>query len=359
MLFASLKQFFFILKKSFQQFLAEGCMSQAAALTYTSLLSLVPLLSVSFVIISAFPLFKNIGVQIQDFIFIHFVATSGQTIETYLTHFVDQTKNLSAIGFLSLFLVAILMMFNLEQSFNAIWHVPSRKKGIPVFLLYWAILTLAPIILSLSLLLSHYVYTLPWINFVLNKTGGNGLFQFFLPFILIWALFIILYLGVPNDKVPFWPCFISAFVTALLFNLAKYLFALYIHYFTSYVMIYGALATIPIFLIWLYTTWLIILFGAVLTYRLTLKETITSSVKSPELPSALREIAYFWLAFKEGKILSITDLNRYAQDDFQRSPSEWLELFLAKGWLHQIDEHHYVLAKDISSLTLEQFSQMF
>ncbi len=120
-------------ENSLKQFLADGCMYRSAALTYTTLLSLVPLMTVCFALLSAFPVFKNISGQLQDFIFTHFVATSGEIIQNYLTYFVNQTKHLSAIGFFSLIIVAVLMMFNLEQSLNAIWHVPERKKEFILF----------------------------------------------------------------------------------------------------------------------------------------------------------------------------------------------------------------------------------
>ena len=128
------------LRTLYDRFFEDGCTYRSAALTYTTLLSLVPLMTVSFAIFSAFPVFSHISIQIQNFIFSHFIATSGEVIQGYLQNFVAQTKNLSAIGSGFLVVTAILMMFNMEQAFNAVWKVGSRRKGLSTFLKLSAII---------------------------------------------------------------------------------------------------------------------------------------------------------------------------------------------------------------------------
>lgn len=343
--------------ESIRRFFEDGVMYRVAALTYTSLLSLAPLMTVCFAILSAFPVFKNMSAELQDFIFKHFVATSGEVIQNYLTYFVNQTQHLSAIGFLSLILVAILMMFNLEQAFNAIWHVPERKKGIQSFLMYWAILTLTPILISTSIIASHYLYTNRWIKFFLVQSHLDLLFPHIFPFISSWALFAILYFSVPNAKNKISYVIIGSGVAAVFFALAKYGFSLYVNLFPSYFLLYGALATIPIFLIWLYTTWVVILYGAVLTYTLGLIQQKKSLEKLNGFLHAYRWLYFFYDAFCQGKDLSISDLIEKDNENYEVEPEYQIQLFLKKGWIKETSNKNYILAKDLHHLNLEAFSR--
>lgn len=351
----NLEKIFSVITLSIKLFFADGCMYRAGALAYTSLLSLVPLLTVCFAVISAFPIFKDLTAQIQNFIFSHFVATSGEVIEHYVLYFINQTKNLSAVGFLSLVIVAILMMFNLEESFNAIWHVPSRKKDLQAFLLYWAILTLAPILVSFSILTSHYVSSLSWVNIILSFFNGQHTFHNLLPFFMSWLFFLLLYRGMPNIHVLFSHALFGSMVTAILFEFAKRFFSFYVAFFPSYVLLYGALATIPIFLIWLYTVWFIILYGAVLTRVLSLNQK-KNSKKLSGFRHAYRWFFYFYQAFLNGGSLSLAMLIAADECDYEIAPEAMIEFFINKGWIHETCKHYYILAKDPGALSLNDFN---
>ena len=142
-------------------------------------------MTVSFAIFSAFPVFSHISTQIQNFIFSHFVATSGEVIQGYLQKFVLQTKNLSALGSGFLVVTAILMMFNLEQAFNAIWKVRSRGKSLSTFLLYWAILTLSPILIGVSIIVSTHIGNLPLIAGTTHDVDFFKSIAFFIKFVFL------------------------------------------------------------------------------------------------------------------------------------------------------------------------------
>ncbi len=260
-------EIYFFCRAVVLQFTKEGCMYRAAALAYTSLLSLVPLMTVSFVILKAFPVFHNVSQQVQNFIFNHFVAASADVIQQYLGKFSQQASHLSATGMLTLVITAVLMIFNMEEAFNDIWYVKERRRGVPAFLMYWAVLTLLPMLLGVGIALSSYVASLP----LLSDARNLGIIQILFacaPLFLSFIAFTLLYVAIPNCKVPTRAAVIGGVVAAALFEIAKYCFALYIAYFPTYELLYGALAAIPIFLIWVYLSWLVILFGAVVSHVL-------------------------------------------------------------------------------------------
>lgn len=250
------------------QFTADGCMYRAASLAFTSLLSLVPLLTVSFSVFSAFPVFKGTGKLVQDFIFKNFVASSAAVIQQHIESFIAHTSQLSMSELFFLILTALLMIFNMELAFNDIWRVKKGRSGVSAFLLYWAVLTLTPLLLGVALLFGSYLMTLPYISDTALHLGFAHSAWLLVPCSLTLVGFTLLYITLPNCTVPFLPAVLGGLCATLLFELAKRGFALYLAYFPSYQLLYGALATVPIFLVWVYLSWLVILFGGVVSHVL-------------------------------------------------------------------------------------------
>jgi len=255
------------------RFNAVGCSYRAAALSFTSLLSLVPLLTVSFVMLAAFPEFKAVAQTIQNFIFNNFVATAGQTIQHYLASFVENAAQLSAISLCFLFVTAVSLLFLLEQTLNAIWQVRTPRRWLSAFFLYWTILTLSPILIGVSFVAtSHLISTFPLMTKLADNIGLTKPIIAFLPFSLSIIAFSLLYIAVPNRKVPLKAGLLGALVASILFEIAKFGFAVYLLYFPTYKFLYGAFAAIPIFLLWVYICWYITLIGAVVSFVLTKRD---------------------------------------------------------------------------------------
>lgn len=242
-----------------KKFNNEGYFGQAASLSYTTLFSLVPLLAVSFAVFAAFPVFKDVSAKIQQLIFENFVATSAQSIHDYLISFISQTAHLSVIGMVFLLVTAVLLVFSMESTFNAIWKVTKRRHGVAAFLLYWGIITLIPIVIAMVVMVTSSVMAFPLLEVSLVK----GTVLTLLPYVTIFVAFFLLYYALPNCHVPVLSAALGGIIATLFFEIAKYGFSIYVTTFANYKLIYGALAIIPIFLLWLYIVWLIILFGAV------------------------------------------------------------------------------------------------
>lgn len=344
-----LSRFFYIV---YHRFVDDGCAYRAAALTYTTLLSLVPLMTVSFAIFSAFPVFSQISSQIQDFIFSHFVAASGQVVQEYLTRFVSQTKNLSALGSAFLVITAILMMFNMEQAFNAIWKVSSRRKGIATFLLYWAILTLSPILIGLSIIVSSY---LTQVSIISSTAHHIGLIAA-LPFLLNLVFFTLIYWVVPNCYVPIKNAFIGALAATILFTVAKLGFAYYVTHFPTYILLYGALATIPLFLIWVYLLWMIILFGVIISHILTSGYHFRSVKKMDGFTHVFLWTGYFWEALLAGEDLSLQQLIDKDSCNYAVDPVQQIQIMQQSKLISETKPGRFILSKELSALTLEEFA---
>ena len=255
-------------KGLFERFVAHRGGSSAAALTYTTLFAVVPLMTVTFSVISAIPFFHGMGGQIQTFIFSNFVPSAGATVQEYLQGFSMQARQLTWIGIIALAVTAFLMLLNIEQAFNVIWHVRQRRRGVSSFLLYWAILSLGPLLLGAGFAVSTYIASFTLLSGPHPLPGAATLLGM-LPLLCSVAAFTLIYATVPNTRVPLKSALIGGVFAAILFEAAKQLFGVYVGLFPSYLLIYGAFAAAPLFLLWIYLCWLIILFGAELVCSLS------------------------------------------------------------------------------------------
>ncbi len=256
-----------LIRHSFQRFNDTGCSYRAAALSFTTLLSLMPLMILGFSILAKYHRFKKIGEQVQDFIFSNFLASSGKSIQVYLSNFAAQAGQLSIISLIFLIITATMMMFTLEQTLNNIWKTDKRRHWSLTALLYWTALLFIPILIGFTLFLSSHLI-IPLIKAgIISKP-----FLVLLPFFLSIFSFTFLYTLVPHCAVPFRYGFIGALVATFLFESAKFLFGIYLHYFSTYKIIYGALSAFPLFLVWIYICWVITLIGATVTFTLTQKK---------------------------------------------------------------------------------------
>ena len=247
-----------------RHFSEDRLFDEAASLSFTSLLSMVPLLAVVFGVASAFPVFQQWGEQLQSFVFTNFVPASGDQIQAYLERFLASVSMLTLPGMLLLILTALLLMVRIERAFNVIWRVPTARSIRNRIVMYWAVLTLGPLALGAAAALSAQ----PVFEQVAQGVTTHYAWRMIGIFCLSWIAFTVTFLLVPNRRVQFMHALVGAFLSAVLFGLAKKAFVAFVAN-ASFKVIYGALATIPIFLFWLYLVWIVILLGASLAASLT------------------------------------------------------------------------------------------
>ncbi|MBT5032266.1 MAG: YihY family inner membrane protein [Proteobacteria bacterium] len=244
------------------RFQGDHCTRHASALSFSTLLAFAPMVAIIFSMLSMFAATASLGEGMQDFIYRYLVPTAGDEVRQYLEQFASQVSALTAIGLLTFLLTALLLLFNIEESFNDIWRIKKGRTIAQRLTVYWAMVTLGPILMGASLSLSTYMLSTQIIQGSEWEAQTRSLGLRLLPFLIEVLAFLLLYSTMPNKRASWRAVAWGALVAALLFELSKRLFSLFILNFNNYEVIYGALATIPIFLIWIYLSWLVTLFGA-------------------------------------------------------------------------------------------------
>lgn len=249
--------------------LAEERLPQVAgSLTYTSVLALVPVLTIALAIFTAFPLFDSFRTALEGYFLRNLMPPNiANTILGYLNQFSSKATRLSAVGAVFLIVTAISMIAMVDRTFNRIWRVRSSRPLINRVIMYWTVITLGPLLLGFSFSVTAYLLTAT--NGLVGGTAMVGsVFYTLVSTLLTWGAFTLLYVVVPN-RVIAWPdAAWGGAVAAIAFEISKRLFAIFITNFHTYTMVYGAVAAVPIFLVWIYVGWLITLVGALLAAAL-------------------------------------------------------------------------------------------
>ncbi|MFQ5470319.1 MAG: virulence factor BrkB family protein [Gammaproteobacteria bacterium] len=332
----------------------DNCLRTASALSYTSLLALVPLMAVSFSILAAFPVFEKLVGSLQDFIFSNFIPASGDAIQTHMQRFIQQAASLTGLGVIFLMITALMLMNTIDGALNSIWRVKKERGVLPRFLVYWAVLTLGPVLVASSIVLSSYLISIPLISGVGDAVGGvkTGLLGL-MPFLSTTLALTLLYVLVPYTRVCARHGICGAAIAAVFFEVAKKGFAIYVTSFPTYSTIYGALSTIPVFLVWIYISWLVVLFGAEIAYCLAnfndedQQENLNSGLS---LVYACRIIGRLWQAQKKGEGLGCRKLERL-ESSIPRAALEFVtELLQRAKIIHLTVDNKLSLSRDISDI---------
>jgi len=333
-------------------FFQDDCTYIASALAFTSLLAVVPLMSVGFAVFSTFPVFQGMTEPVQNFIFENFVPATGKIIQEYLHQFTTQVSKLSIWGTAFLIVTSLLVMFTIEQGMNKIWRVSSSRRGVPAFLLYWAILSLGPVILGLSLAASSYLFSIPFI-----ADQNPSLLLHWSPFLLSLVGFCFLYMVVPNCSVRFRHAFLGGLFAAVLFETAKQLFGYYLTNYNTYELLYGAFATVPIFFVWVYWVWVITLLGAEISYALSVHHQRRSGQSMDGFSHALLWIHQLWLAQQKGKGLTFNELIDSSTHPFRIDADDMIQELCNEGLIHASANGEYMLSRDLNKISIYDLTQ--
>ena len=248
-------------KSIFKQCIDDRCPQIAASLAYTTLLALIPLTVLIYKIYTTAFIDPKLQLKAQAFVFDSLSPATAEQVQQYLFESAIQASSLNIIGLFMLLISVVIMMYTIDSALNSIWKINTPRYLIRRIFVYLALLIFGPLAISFSLFASTYIASLPLIATVLGKSVENGLFNW-LPFVVLWAAFTVLYKWIPDCKVRWLHAISGATFAVCLFEIAKAGFILYVSYFPSYELLYGALAVIPLLLIWIYLTWLIVLIGA-------------------------------------------------------------------------------------------------
>ena len=239
---------------------------RASGLAYASLLASVPLVAVLFALFVAFAAFDDVEARLRDVVLSQLLPARQEEIVGYLQQFAANTRGLGLVGFVLLVITAILLLDNVESNFNEIWHVSSRRSLISKITAYTSVLVFGSVFLGASLSISARIKAA---LFAGTRTDLSLISRFgssLLPLGLTFVALLMMYLVIPFSRVRL-PCAVSgAAVAAVLWELAKNVFANTIGESVQYSTLYGSLAVVPIFLVWLYLSWIIVLLGLEVAY---------------------------------------------------------------------------------------------
>lgn len=254
-----------VLWQTLRRFESTERRRDAAALTYTTLFALVPVLTVIYAILSAIPAVNMWGGELNTKMLAYVLPEGSEQVTEYLLGFSQQAKRLTWVGVVFLLVTALMLLRAVEIQFNRIWKVDKPRSGIQTFFRYWAVLSLGPVFIVGALAINSVIVSLP----LVSGLEHVSILVRFLPWIFSAIALTALYMLVPNCRVPWRNALVAALLIAALLEAGKFLFARIVGLFPSYKLIYGAFAVVPLFLLWMYLAWMFLLFGAELSYALS------------------------------------------------------------------------------------------
>ena len=343
-----------------ERFIVDKCIQRASALAYASLLAIVPMVALGFSIFTSFQAFDAVSGHVRHFLLEYLVPTSQKAVEAYLGSVADKTTAISVFGVIGLLFTATALLNTVEEAFNSIWRITRARAWLSKFITFWATLTLAPVLIGASMTITSYFAALPLLRHVAEGAGYLSQLPFLLPWMMSSLALAALYTLLPNTTVLFRYAFVGGLVGGSLFEWTKIGFAFYVTKVANYEKLYGALSTLPIFLIWLYLVWIIVLLGSEIAFCMQHPEQSTRQRNRFIQPGLRQFYSHLILlraaqALERGDTLSLTDL--LAETDVPENIlQEWLDRLAELELLrrtHDIDgKQAWVLARDADRLDL-------
>lgn len=338
-----------------KRFESDQCRDKAGSLTYTTMLSIVPILTVFLVILSSIPALASARQQIQQAIYRNLLPSSSSQVVSYLNDFSEKSANLTAIGVIFLFVTAVMMLSTIEQSFNHIWKVKRQRGGVIGFMRYWTIISLGPILLGGAFALSSTLSSLEFLN--RNVAGYSvdwGIWIKLISIGLSLAGFTFLYWLIPNCKVPLKQAAIAGVVSGVLFEGLKSGFGFIMGNFTSYDQVYGAFAALPVFLLWIYLSWNLILLGVELSYGLTVFQVASTRPRHPVL-ALIDLLQLFYDRQKTGDVVIDAEaMQTLGQGDVEQW-TEYAEILHTNELIKKTEHGDYVLIRNLQHIDFWTF----
>jgi membrane protein len=345
----------------YERFTATRCQQVAGSLAFTTLLAIVPLITVTITTLGNLPEMDAIGNSLRHFLLENLLPDrAGKIIATYALQFSQQAARLTLIGVAMLAVTSLMLLATIERVFNRIWGVRRPRPLLLRITVFWFVLTLGPVILGGSIVATGYLVSAsmqwaPELSWLGEFSAG------FLPPLLLGALFVFLYYAVPNHAVRLSHATIGGLAAAVVFFLMQRAFGLFIARFPTYTLIYGAFAALPIFLVWLYLSWIVVLFGALVTATLPAffeRRKLVTAFPGIEAWAAANILLQLARARQDGHPVKFTALRERA-----RISEHHAEAVLGKlgeaGWACRTDEGDWVLTRAAAQIKLGEIIRRF
>jgi membrane protein len=341
------------------RFLDDNALQLAGSLTYTTLLSLVPAAVVGFATLAGVPAFAPLREAILEAVFTNLLPSAMDALRGEFDRFSENAGKLGLAGLIGMMVTAVLTLSAIEGAFNTIWRAREKRGLASRLAIYWAFLTLGPLLFGASISLTSLVFT------TARSAGIDGFAPAWLrpaafaPPAIAWIGFAWLYFTLPNRAVHLVHALIGGAVAALLFEGLKRGFAWYIVTFPTYQAIYGALAIVPILLVWTYLAWTVTLFGAVVTASLpewrhrARLGAVSTEGPAPKLVVALALLAALRQAARDGRQMKRSELTG-ASDAPPEIEDVVLDKLQATRFVARTGRDRWMLSRDLATVTLYQ-----
>lgn len=353
------------LRFAIRRFINSGMSQAAGALTYTTLLAMVPLLVIAFSLLSGFTVFDPVKIQMEELFLSIVVPEVGSEIKTYLTNFTRNASNLTAAGTIALPFTAVLLLWTIESTLNQIWQVEKPRPLITRLLMFWALLTLGPLLLGASFVLTTDVIksVRVWVEnvgYVPKLTFSPNWFSVTLAILTQSVAFALLYIVVPARHVRVRDAIIGGVFAGIGFQVLRWGFNTFLTSGSTYATIYGAVAVIPIFLIWMYLSWTVIILGAVLAASFPdwwrrqdpLTGLALSSAEHLEVAVAL--LAVLGRQAAQGGTISRDELAEAIPLLARETTLDGLQ---AAGYIIETEDEHLSLARDLHVVSMSELAR--
>jgi membrane protein len=342
------------------RFVEDRCIQIASSLTFTTLLALVPIITVALTMVSAFPVFESWIHHLQRFLMNNIVPESVSSITTYAAEFSANATQLTTVGIAFIVLTALMLMVTIDSAFNVIWRASRPRHLLQRVLVYWMVLTVGPLFVGASLSLTSYMIRLS-LGLIDNPPGVGILLFRFTSLALTAIALALLYWTVPNRPVLKRDALVGGLAAGVCLEAMKQGFSFYVAHFATYELVYGAFAAIPVFLLWIYLSWLIVIGGAVLAALLPeWRERAGQSQPKPgsDFFDALQVLKVLWRAHQAGTLVSLSSLHpavRVRIDHLERI----LLTLSGAGWVARCGPNGWILARDASAIKVEDIYRLF
>ncbi|AKC86042.1 YihY family inner membrane protein [Pseudoxanthomonas suwonensis] len=340
-----------------RRFLDDDLFQAAASLAYTTAFALVPLAVVVLGVLSAFPVFQSLSGQLIDYVLSNFVPSAAQAIEERLDKLTENVKQLTAAGVVALVISLLVTLNSVESTFNRIWRVATTRPRLSRYLVYWTVLTLGALLAAASLSVSARFFALP---LFVETPQGQWLADLSLgmtPVLIELAVVLLAYRVVPHHTVKWRHAFAGAVLAVVLLEAVKAALSLYLGSFEGYQRLYGAMAFIPVLMLWIFLGWVAILLGASLASSMAAFRYQPASMRLPpgyEGYALLRLIGRFQQARRDGRGLHTEQMLALEPMLTDSLLQEFLTRLDAIRLVRRDEQGEWLLARDLDSLTLAE-----
>ncbi len=343
-----------------RRFYEDRGMQIASSLTFTSLLALVPMVTVALTVITAFPVFTTMTAALQTFVLENMMPASADAIVSHTQEFTRNAARLTAVGIVFLFVTSIMLLLTIDRAFNDIFRVKRARPIVQRVLVYWTLITVGPVLIGASLSLTSWLVGQA-VGLVRGLPGAGVVLLSVVPVLLTSIALSLLYVAMPNRRIRVRDAVLGGLLAGVVFEVMKRSFAFYVAQFPTYTLVYGAFATVPIFLLWIYVSWLVVIFGAVVVAALP--EWREGAGQAQPVPGsdffdALQILKLLWQAHHSGAVVTLPELLAATTVRIEQVESI-LETMVGAGWVSRTTPNGWVLRRDPTTITVEDVYHLF